>query len=161
MGKECSLLVSFCLFLNLPFVAAEDGAKGEGYFHDDTVPTFFRRIAWSPDGNLLVCPTGKVGENNSTFLFARAALPYAVLELPVGSFDVQCVSCTDNTLQCGKFPSVCVRFSPILYNLVPDVEPLFDLPYRMVYAVGKWPFVPLTNSVFNVLFVQVRPTRQF
>jgi hypothetical protein len=28
-------------------------------FHDDTVPTFFRRLAFSPDGSVLVCPTGK------------------------------------------------------------------------------------------------------
>ena len=75
-----SLIRSFIL-------ATEEGAKGEGYFHDDTVPTFFRRIAWSPDGNLLVCPTGKAGENNSSFVFARAALPYAVLELPVSGLD--------------------------------------------------------------------------
>lgn len=31
-------------------------------FADETVPTFFRRLAWSPDGSFLVTPTGLLKE---------------------------------------------------------------------------------------------------
>jgi chromatin assembly factor 1 subunit B len=102
----------------------QEGVKG-GYFHDDTVPTFFRRIAYSPEGSLLVCPTGRAigapeGVTNATHVFTRASLPFPVLQLP-----------------CGQYPSVAVRFSPRLYSLRAQAEPaVFDLPYRMLYAVG-------------------------
>ncbi len=105
--------------------AMQEGVKG-GYFHDDTVPTFFRRISWSPEGSLLVCPTGKAVNSdaavttNATHVFTRSSLPYPVLQLP-----------------CGLYPSVAVRFSPRLYALRATGETvLFDLPYRMLYAVG-------------------------
>lgn len=28
-------------------------------FHDESMPSFFRRCAWSPDGALLVLPAGE------------------------------------------------------------------------------------------------------
>ena len=107
-------------------------ARTDGFFHDDSVPTFFRRIAWSPDGNLLVCPTGKLkiekAEENSeekainvTHVFTRASMPYPVLHLPS-----------------GKYCSVVARFSPVLYKVQNTTEDtvLFKLPYRMIFAVG-------------------------
>lgn len=27
-------------------------------FHDETLPSFFRRLAWSPDGSFLLVPAG-------------------------------------------------------------------------------------------------------
>ncbi len=114
--------VPFCEFVAKKVM--QEGVKG-GYFHDDTVPTFFRRIAFSPDGSLLVCPTGRAigaaeGMTNATHVFTRASLPFPVLQLP-----------------CGQYPSVAVRFSPHLYALrALATPPVFELPYRMLYAVG-------------------------
>lgn len=113
----------------------KDGKHSGGYFHDDTVPTFFRRLAWSPDGNLLVCPTGRFcvrdmsgsetesalpETEHATHVFTRSSFPHPVVQLP-----------------CGAYPSVAVRFSPILYELDADAKhaPVFALPYRMVFAV--------------------------
>ena len=49
-------------------------------FHDDTIKTFFRRLTFTPDGELLIVPTGiieqhDVGEKplNSTVIFKRSS----------------------------------------------------------------------------------------
>jgi chromatin assembly factor 1 subunit B len=49
-------------------------------FHDDTFPSFFRRMDFSPDGELLVIPSGVLeidGETrmkNCTYVFSRTNL---------------------------------------------------------------------------------------
>ncbi|CAH1999987.1 unnamed protein product [Acanthoscelides obtectus] len=96
------------------------------YFHDDTFKSFFRRLEFSPDGSLLVVPSGRMEAEDckkvlcATLMFAidNYNLPCAVLPLPN---------------QC----STVVRFCPILFNLREDgPEPVVKLPYRMVFAVG-------------------------
>lgn len=45
------------------------------YFHDDTFKSYFRRLAFSPDGNLLITPSGCVETDeckkalNATYIF--------------------------------------------------------------------------------------------
>jgi len=114
-------------------------------FHDDTFQSFYRRLDISPDGELIVVPSGVLeidGEaavKNCTYVFTRASMNKPVLYLP------------------GKEISIAVRFNPIKFELRPvpriqaDVDPkadiednkpwtkyqtLFALPYRMVYAVA-------------------------
>lgn len=51
-------------------------------FHDDTLQTFFRRLSFSPDGSLVVCPSGVAeidGATNSkpintTYIYTRYSL---------------------------------------------------------------------------------------
>lgn len=46
-------------------------------FHDDTMRSFFRRLTFSPDGELLIVPAGLVETEpvrNSTFVFTRNCL---------------------------------------------------------------------------------------
>lgn len=50
-------------------------------FHDDTLQTFFRRLVFSPDGNLIVVPSGVIDVEdsnskplNSTYIFTRNSL---------------------------------------------------------------------------------------
>lgn len=48
-------------------------------FYDDTMKSFFRRLSFSPDGSLLIVPSGFIecDENevvNTTFVFARSSL---------------------------------------------------------------------------------------
>lgn len=46
------------------------------YFHDDTFKSYFRRITFSPDGNLLIAPSGCIETDdckrflNVTYIFA-------------------------------------------------------------------------------------------
>ena len=48
-------------------------------FHDDTLKTFCRRLTWTPDGELLIVPSGhlELGNNqnkNVTYIFTRRCL---------------------------------------------------------------------------------------
>ncbi|KAL1459787.1 hypothetical protein WDU94_011741 [Cyamophila willieti] len=97
-------------------------------FHDDTMKSFFRRLDFSPDGNLLVAPSGVLetsGKHTSvTHVFTRACLNKPAVCLP--------------SLQ---YYSVAVKVCPVLFELKPsdtgdDALPLFKLPYRMVIAVA-------------------------
>ncbi|XP_040563392.1 chromatin assembly factor 1 subunit B isoform X2 [Lepeophtheirus salmonis] len=116
--------------------------KSVRLFHDDTFQSFYRRIDFSPDGQLLIVPSGVLeieqepSISHCTYLFSRVNFSKPVLYLPNKEF------------------SVAVRFSPILYELRPvpndedvdkedgDLKPwekyktLFALPYRMIYAVA-------------------------
>ncbi|XP_015375342.1 PREDICTED: chromatin assembly factor 1 subunit B [Diuraphis noxia] len=111
------------------------GKKGDGdeikirLFHDDTLKSFFRRISFSPDGQILVTSSGimetinEENKNKSTtnvsYVFARKSFTKPVLYIP--SLDQY---------------SVAVQFSPVLYELKEDTTSIFDLPYRMIYAIA-------------------------
>jgi chromatin assembly factor 1 subunit B len=109
-------------------------------FMDETVPSFFRRPTWTPDGALLLTPTGQFrgapadAPRPTTYAFSRASLapagggraaePFA--HLP-GAAAVK--------------PAVAVRVSPAFYRLregVPPalLNPAFNLPYRLLVAVA-------------------------
>lgn len=103
-------------------------------FKDETLPSFFRRLSYSPDGRLLVVPSGQYKQEadrtiDCTFVFARTCLTKPVMYLP--------------TLD---KPSVVVRFNPRLYQLLPDTPPVFKLPYRMIYAVATLNTVHLYDT---------------
>jgi len=111
------------------------GKKGDGeeikirLFHDDTLKSFFRRISFSPDGQILVTSSGimetidEENKNKSTtnvsYVFARKSFTKPVLYVP--SLDQY---------------SVAVQFSPVLYELKEETKSIFDLPYRMIYAIA-------------------------
>jgi len=128
-------------------------------FHDDTFMSFYRRMDYSPDGELLAIPSGVIEADgpphtgkipHCTHLFSRLNYTKPILSLP------------------GKEFSVCVRFSPVKYTLRPvmrkkkpaEVDPnlpppptpnnnskplavwekyetILALPYRMVFAVAS------------------------
>ena len=130
-------------FLNLHtgMTCASSVSKVTGYdqslskaFKDETLPSFFRRLSYSPDGRLLVVPSGQYKQETDrtvdcTFVFARTCLTKPVMYLP--------------TLD---KPSVVVRFNPRLYQLIPDSPSVFKLPYRMVYAVATLNTVHLYDT---------------
>jgi len=118
-------------------------------FHDDSLRSFFRRLDFSPDGQLLVVPAGCVEQgdgklSNASFVFSRSCLTKPALYLP-----------------CGDKATTVVRVNPQLFTLRPaqaeevqakDEEnkeesedkkeweknkSLFCLPYRMVFAVAS------------------------
>lgn len=104
-------------------------------YHDGTLQTFFRRLCFTPDGKLLLTPTGVTDYDgvlkptNTSYGYSRYDLSKPAFVLP--------------------FPNeytVAVRCSPVLYRLRPyNAEknpPIISLPYRMIYAVAT------KNSVF-------------
>ncbi|XP_041770590.1 chromatin assembly factor 1 subunit B [Anopheles merus] len=97
-------------------------------YHDDTLQTFFRRLSFSPDGNIIVTPSGMAEIEgvskplNTTYIFTRNSLKQPSFTLP--SPDQY---------------TVAVRFCPVYFQHRPHAEskpPLIPLPYRMVFAVA-------------------------
>ncbi|KAG0714844.1 Chromatin assembly factor 1 subunit B [Chionoecetes opilio] len=128
-------------------------------FYDDTLKSFCRRLSFSPDGELLLTPSGIVEEENGTitnvtYVFSRHNLAKPVLYLPTKD----------------KY-TLAVRFCPVLFELKPlpkeegatpetaeAQEPweehgnLFHLPYRMVFAVATQNAVLLYDTQQPVPF---------
>lgn len=101
-------------------------------YHPESLQSFFRRLAFSPDGSLLLTPLGLLKEgsreeedpevvHHTVYVHTRAALsnpPVCYLS----GFDK---------------PAIAVRFSPILYKSDLDTSELvFDLPHKMIFAVA-------------------------
>ncbi|KAL3021070.1 hypothetical protein AAZX31_05G178200 [Glycine max] len=95
-------------------------------FHDETLPSFFRRLAWSPDGSFLLVPAGSykistASESvNAAYIFSRKDLSRPAIQLP-----------------CASKAVVAVRFCPIFFKLRGTHSAgLFKLPYRIIFAVA-------------------------
>lgn len=99
-------------------------------YHDDTLQTFFRRLSFSPDGQIIVTPSGVCDQDqvagkplNASYIYTRYSTkqPVAILPSP------------------DQF-TVCIKFCPVLFHLRKYTEdsngPLLPLPYRMVFAVA-------------------------
>lgn len=95
-------------------------------FHDETLPSFFRRLSWSPEGTFLLVPAGSykispVSEPvNTAYVFSRTDLSRPALMLPGASK-----------------PVVAVRFCPKAFCLRGSTtSAFFKLPYRLIFAVA-------------------------
>ncbi|KFP71438.1 Chromatin assembly factor 1 subunit B, partial [Acanthisitta chloris] len=112
----------------------EGEVKSYRMFHDDSMKSFFRRLSFTPDGSYLLTPAGCVesGENvtNTTYVFSRNNLKRPVGHLP-----------------CPGKGTLAVRCCPVYFELrgalnkdelSPKSPPaLFNLPYRLVFAVAS------------------------
>ncbi|XP_028793804.1 chromatin assembly factor 1 subunit FAS2 [Neltuma alba] len=105
-----------------------DNSKSTNYhlFHDETLPSFFRRPAWSPDGSFLVVPAGSYKATsgsesvNAAYIFSRKDLSRPAIQLP-----------------CANKAVVAVRFCPVNFSLRgTNSAELFKLPYRLIFAVA-------------------------
>jgi len=130
------------------------GKKGDGeevksrLFHDDTLKSFFRRLSFSPDGQILVTSSGimeTIDEQNKnknttyvSYVFARKSFTKPVLYVP--SLDQY---------------SVAIQFSPILYQLKKDTKSIFDLPYRMIYAIATNSSILLMDTQYAAPFAYI------
>ncbi|XP_028992735.1 chromatin assembly factor 1 subunit B [Betta splendens] len=102
-------------------------------FHDDSMRSFFRRLSFTPDGSFLLAPAGcvEIGENiiNTTYIFSKKSLKRPIAHLP-----------------CPSKATFAVRCCPVYFELrtkkgedgsVKALPNLFQLPYRMVFAVAS------------------------
>lgn len=113
--------------------ADDQKASKEHLFLDETLPSFFRRLSWSPDGSFLVVPAGSYKPSpasdpiNSAYIFSRRDLSRPAIYLP----------------SAGK-PVIAVRFCPVTFSLRGSNQQaqLFKLPYRFIFAVAT------LNSVY-------------
>ena len=111
-------------------------------FHDESMPSFFRRLSWSPDGSFVVTPAGVYKEDvdspeqNTAYLYARGKWASPIAHIP------------------GQTkPIVSVRFCPIVFekdsDSVDTAKPFEILPYKMVYAVATIDSVILYDTCSN------------
>ncbi|KAH6769458.1 Transducin/WD40 repeat-like superfamily protein [Perilla frutescens var. frutescens] len=106
---------------------ADDSKSARNHlFLDETLPSFFRRLAWSPDGSFLLVPAGSHKSTptsepvNTAYVFSRKDLSRPALMLPGASK-----------------PVVAVRFCPVKFKLLgTNTSSLFKLPYRLIFAVA-------------------------
>lgn len=101
--------------------------KSSMLFHNETLPSFFRRAAISPCGSLLCVPAGifkcdGLGDvNNAVYIYTRAA---------VASGSNRPVMC----LPFLKRPAIAVSFNPNRYSV--GHESYLKLSYKLVFAVA-------------------------
>ncbi|XP_058097318.1 chromatin assembly factor 1 subunit FAS2 isoform X2 [Magnolia sinica] len=95
-------------------------------FHDETLPSFFRRLAWSPDGSFLLAPAGTCKFSpaseiiNTAYVFSRKDLSRPAVLLPGASK-----------------PILVVRFCPVVFSLRGSSSvSFFKMPYRVVFALA-------------------------
>uniref|UniRef100_A0A9I9CTB4 CAF1B/HIR1 beta-propeller domain-containing protein n=1 Tax=Cucumis melo TaxID=3656 RepID=A0A9I9CTB4_CUCME len=108
-------------------VAVDDSKSARNHlFHDETLPSFFRRLAWSPDGSFLLVPAGicktlPASEPvNTAYIFSRKDLSRPAIQLPGASK-----------------PVVAVCFCPKLFKLRGlNSAGFFKLPHRVIFAVA-------------------------
>lgn len=95
-------------------------------FQDEKLPTFFRRLSWSPDGALVLVPSGLVKENkdgatdygNAVFCINRRKLSQIMAILPQPK------------------SSICTRFCPVAFKGLGASQNKFALENKFVYAVA-------------------------
>ncbi|CAI5462769.1 unnamed protein product, partial [Closterium sp. Yama58-4] len=112
----------------------ENGAKADGpskavrvhLFHDENMPSFFRRLAWSPDGAMLLIPAGvwkaspSAQPTNTCYVFSRSDLTKPIMHLP----------------SLNK-PLVAVRFCPVFFHpSSPTHSPALALPVQVPDAAA-------------------------
>jgi len=135
-------------------------------FYDDTLKSFCRRLCFSPDGEIIAAPSGiledESGKNtNVTYIFSRHNPSVPALYLPSDKY------------------TIAVRFCPLLFNLNPipkekeqskdeteeyeegdadawrQYSNLFELPYRMIFAVATQNGLILYDTQQGVPFAKI------
>ncbi|KAG8228393.1 hypothetical protein J437_LFUL003865 [Ladona fulva] len=92
----------------LPGLGSSENPEEKVYrlYHDDTLKSFFRRLSFTPDGELLITPAGVIEREgdqkdiNVTYIYSRHLLNRPVVYLPTGD----------------KY-TIAVRCCPVLFEL--------------------------------------------
>ncbi|XP_077977620.1 chromatin assembly factor 1 subunit B-like [Glandiceps talaboti] len=127
-------------------------------FHDDSMRSFFRRLTFTPDGELLIVPSGCIEVDdhtmNTTYVFTRSNLAKPVTHLPTPDKTTIAVRCCPVFFELRKTqkktkeseekeePMEAVGSSEDSKEQEKKPEErekfdsLFSLPYRIVFAVA-------------------------
>ncbi|KAI8097101.1 WD40-repeat-containing domain protein [Halteromyces radiatus] len=106
-------------------------------FHDENLVSFFRRLSFSPDGGLLIAPAGLYKNSSSdtlsTMINADDDMQHCSYIFPRNTVLKYPIACTGNHSK----PSIAIRWCQQAYERRPSKHSsLFNLPYRIVYAVA-------------------------
>ncbi|XP_057496410.1 chromatin assembly factor 1 subunit FAS2-like [Actinidia eriantha] len=125
-NKKMNYVCQHVIAKSEPHMIDESKSIKHNLFHDETLPSFFRRLAWSPDGSFLLVPAGSYRISpssepvNTSYIFSRIDLTRPALMLPGASK-----------------PVVAVRFCPVAFALrASNSVAFFKLPYRLVLALA-------------------------
>lgn len=95
------------------------------FLDEIAVSSFFRRPDWSPDGMFFVLPAAQ-------YQMKKEEKPFsAVLLYRRNDMSSPCLVYSTNNK-----PAICVKFCPKLYKLEGPQPKIFDLNYRMFFAIA-------------------------
>ena len=126
-------------------ILSYDSSRTSYLFHNETLTSFFRRLAISPCGSLFCIPAGifRVGDPNAApinavYIYTRGTL--SQLNQNGGSGGGSGVR-PPIVLPFFKKPAVAIAFNPVFYKLDKPVnevqqQPFIDLPYKLYFAVA-------------------------
>ncbi|KAL1921637.1 uncharacterized protein VTP21DRAFT_10279 [Calcarisporiella thermophila] len=99
-------------------------------YYDENLMSFFRRLAFTPDGAFLLTPAGHYREPSD--LRGEEDLRNTVYIYPRSGLHRQPIA----HLPGHRRPSIAVRCNPVRFKLREECGAWCELPYRMVYAVA-------------------------
>ncbi|KAI8332445.1 WD40-repeat-containing domain protein [Chlamydoabsidia padenii] len=104
-------------------------------YHDENLVSFFRRLSFSPDGAFLVTPAG-ISKNTTSLPSTTQSdedIQHCSYIFPRNTMIKYPIAFTGNHSK----PSIAVRWCHQMYERRPSKHtPLFNLPYRIIYAVA-------------------------
>lgn len=120
-------------------ILSYDSSRTSYLFHNETLTSFFRRLAISPCGSLFCIPAGifRVGDPNTAPINAVYIYTRGTLSQLNQSGGVR----PPIVLPFFKKPAVAIAFNPVFYKLDESVngtqqQPFIDLPYKLYFAVA-------------------------
>ncbi|KAL8571750.1 hypothetical protein ACOMHN_060835 [Nucella lapillus] len=134
--------------------------KASRIFHDDTLQTFFRRLTFSPDGQLLITPAGLMEtaekQVSATFVFTRGSFKEPAVYLPSPNKATLAVRVCPCLFELRKIPRENTS-EPVSDNAKEweKYSTLFCLPYRVVFAVATEDAVVLYDSQQTMPFAYI------
>lgn len=113
--------------------SVRDYEKSKLYQDETTASAFFRRLAFSPCGSLLLTPAGLSAETPVVHLFFRKQFTVPAISFPINI-----------TVQ-EKASAVCVKFCPFLFKNT-TTQLIAGLKHKLVWAVATKDSVFLYSS---------------
>lgn len=145
------------------FFFSQAGLKLDGQekpyklYHDDTLKTFCRRLSFSPDGLILFTPCGYLELQD-------AATPTEEPDSTKREKRLNATYAFARNSQFGKlaayYPSadrysIVVRFCPVLFELRAGKPSMYEIPYRMIFAVATQDAILLYDTQQAMPFARV------
>uniref|UniRef100_T1IMQ8 Uncharacterized protein n=1 Tax=Strigamia maritima TaxID=126957 RepID=T1IMQ8_STRMM len=152
--------------LNIPNPSEPTQQKQVRMFCDDTLKSFCRRLTFTPDGEFLITPAGQLELDdeesiNVAYVFTRNSVKRPVLYLPTGDKCAVAVRCCPVLFQLRSIDKSKIneKFTSTIKTDSNDNSnekfTLFDLPYRVVFAVATLNSILLYDTQQPLPFAHV------